>query len=49
MILKMMKKRNNRSNRTAKWRKNQNVWRKGKLQVLGNFGSRHHLTDMKEK
>ena len=31
-------------NRTAKPRNNQNTWRKGKLQVLGNTGSGHHQT-----
>ena len=29
-------------NRTTKSRKNQNAWRKGNLQILGNTGSGHH-------
>ena len=32
------KKRKNRRNRTVKSRKNQNVWGKGKLQMLVNIG-----------
>ena len=33
---------NNRWNRTTKSRKNQNVWREGKLEVLRNIGSGYH-------
>ena len=40
LIMKNGKKTNNRRNRTIKSRKNQNAWRKGNLQVLGNIGSR---------
>ena len=43
------KNTNNRRNRNAKSRKNQNVWRKGKLQVLGNGGSAHHQTSRDKK
>ena len=39
----------NRKNRTAKSRKNQEAQRKGKLQVLGNIESGHHQTEMREK
>ena len=28
---------------------NQNAWREGKSQVLGNIGSGHYQTEMKEK
>ena len=35
---------NNRRNRTAKSRKNQNTWRKWKLRILGNIRSEHHQT-----
>ena len=47
MSVAIKKKRettNNRGNRTAKSRKNQNARRKVNLQVLGNFGSGHHQT-----
>ena len=37
-------KRNSRRNRTAKSGKNQNAWRKEKLQVFGNIRSKHHQT-----
>ena len=37
----IMKKGNNGMDRTVRSRKNQNTWRKGNLQVLGNFGSGH--------
>ena len=43
------KKTNNGRNRTAKSRKNQNTWRKGKLQLLGNIGSEHHQTSEDER
>ena len=43
-----LKMTNNGKTRTTKSRKNQNYWRKEKLQVLGNTGSRHHQTS-KEK
>ena len=36
-------------NRTTKLRKNQNAWRKGNLQVLGNIGSGHHQTSQDER
>ena len=51
LIMKNGKKRNNRRNRTIKSRKNQNTWKKGKLQVFGNIGSRHHppTDEMKNK
>ena len=42
------KRTNNWRNRTAKSRKNQNGLRKGKLQVLGNIGSRYHQTNWDE-
>ena len=35
-------KKINRRNRTAKLGKHKNVWREGKLQVLGNIGSGQH-------
>ena len=35
--------------RTDKSRKNQNLWREGKLQVLGNIGSEHNQTIWNEK
>ena len=38
------KKTNVSRNRTTKLRKNQNTWRKGNLQVLGNTGGGHHQT-----
>ena len=41
-----LRKRNNRRNRAAKSAKNQNAWSKGKLQVFGNIGSRHHQTSV---
>ena len=40
--MKNGKKTNNGRNRTARSRKNQNTWRKGKLQVLENVGSGQH-------
>ena len=43
------KKMNNRRNRTTKSRKNQNIWRKGKLLVLRNIGSGHHQTSGDER
>ena len=36
-------------NRTAKSEKNKNAWRVEKLLILGNIGSWHHQTEMKEK
>ena len=42
-------KPNNGRNRIAKSRKNKNVWRNGKLLVLGNIGSRHHQTSKDER
>ena len=41
------KKTKNGSNKTVKWRKNQNARRIGKLQVLGNIGCRHHQTEIR--
>ena len=41
------KKTNNGRNKTAKSKKNQNAWRKGNLQVIGNIGSEQ--AEMKEK
>ena len=42
---KKWEKTNNGRNKTAKSRKNQNAWRKGKLQVYGNIGNGHHQTN----
>ena len=42
-------KTNNGRNRTAKSRPNQNTWRKGNLQVLGNIGSGHSQTSGDER
>ena len=42
-------KRNNRMNRNAKSGKNQNIWKKGKLQVLGNIRNGHHQTSRDER
>ena len=39
----------NRRNWTTKPRKNQKVWRKGKLQVLGNTGSGHHQISIRKE
>ena len=36
------KKTNNVRNRIAESKKNQNAWRKGNLQALGDIGSGHH-------
>ena len=38
-------KTNNRRNRTTESEKYQNDWKKGKLQVYINTGSRHHQTN----
>ena len=43
------KKTNNGRNKTAKLRKKQNTWRKGKLQVIGNIGNEHHQTNGDER
>ena len=43
------KETNNRRNRTAKSRKNQNAEGKGKLQVLGNTGIGLHQTSVDER
>ena len=43
------KKRYNERNRSAKLRKNQNVLRKGKFQVLVNIGSGQHQTSGDER
>ena len=42
-------KTNNGINSTAKWRRNKNTSRKGKLQVLWNIESRPHQTSDKIK
>ena len=42
-------KNSNVRNRTDKSQKHWDAWREENLQVLGNIGSRHHQTDMKEK
>ena len=42
LVMKKGKKTNNGRNRIVKSEKNQNTWRKGKLQVLGNIGIGHH-------
>ena len=43
-------KTNNERNRTAKAKKKiLNVWKKGKLQVLGNIGNGHHQTRWNER
>ena len=48
-IMKSGKRQNYRRNKTAKSRKNQSAWRKGKLQVHGNIGSGHHQTSGDER
>ena len=49
MLLRKRGKISNGRHRTIKSRKNQNVCRKGKLQVLGFIGNRHHHTRGDEK
>ena len=43
------KKTNNGMNRTVKSRKNRNIRRKGKLQIVGNTGRGHHQTSGDER
>ena len=43
------KKVNNKRNRMAKSKKNQNVWRKGKLQIQGNLESGQYQTNGDER
>ena len=45
LIIKSEKKINTGRNIIAKQGKNQNVWREGKLQVLGSIGSGYHQTN----
>ena len=40
---------NNRQDRTAKPGKDQNAWKEGKQQELGNIGSGHHQTNRDER
>ena len=44
MLIMKSTKKNNGRNRTATLGKNQNAWRKGDLQVLGNIRSGHRQT-----
>ena len=43
------KKTNNGKNRTDKFGKNQNAWRKEKSQVLGNIGNGHQTSEDERK
>ena len=49
LTMKKWRKTNNARNISAKSRKNQNAWRKEKLQILENTGSRHHQTNGDER
>ena len=48
LIMKSEEKRN-RKNKTVKFGKHQNDWRKGNFQVVGKIGSRHHQTSGDER